>query len=785
MRPLLLPASLAVAFAPTLAQAQQPSQRNEQTEDEIVVTASTRMPGSALGEIKPELTLGGADVRALGVSSVTEILAELAPQIRGTGGGAPLILLEGRRVSGRQEIEKIPAEAIARVDILPEQVALKYGYPTDQKVVNFVLRKRFRAWTVDGRQRLSTEGGGGRTHAEASYFSVRDGARFNLSAEYTDTAMLTEAQRGLAAVGGTSGRSLIAAGREFEANVAYHRPLAERLDASINGVLSSDESRALTGATGAQTRTTSSQTAHLGTTMNLDVARWRGTWTSAYDRSESRVISTVTAFGQPADQARTTDDTLVSDISINGPLGRLPAGDVSLTTRVGGALSRYDSQSVRAAAPQSAALKRTSGIGALNLDIPVLDSPTRGIGDLSLNANAQGETLSDFGNVRGFGGGFSWAPVKTVSLVGSYKDAEIAPTIQQLGDPQIVTNSVRYFDYVRGQSRLVQLTSGGNPALVKAQVREWRLGLNIKALDKPNLSLSLDYTHRRTDNGIAALPALTGASAAAYPGRFTFDNSGALIAVDARPINIARQQSDVLRWGINFSKTLKTPQAQIDAMRAYMAQRFPGGPPGGGQAGQAGQAGSGQGAGAGAGAGAPSAGPGRGGGGGFGGRGGGGGRLSFSLYHSIHIAENAALIAGQPQIDLLDGGTLNGGAPQPRHEVEAQAGYNLGWLGGRLTANWQSAARVRDPLGAAAGNLRFDDLAKVNLRMFVNIGQIPSVLRAHPWLFGTRIGIGVGNIFNARQKVTDGTGATPLAYAPGQLDPLGRTVTIGVRKLLF
>jgi hypothetical protein len=99
--------------------------------------------GAALGEIKPEVTLGSGDIRSLGVGSVTEILAELAPQIRGTSGGQPLILLEGHRISGRQEIERIPAEAIARVDVLPEQVAIKYGYPATQKVVNFVLRKRF------------------------------------------------------------------------------------------------------------------------------------------------------------------------------------------------------------------------------------------------------------------------------------------------------------------------------------------------------------------------------------------------------------------------------------------------------------------------------------------------------------------------------------------------------------------------------------------------------------------------------------------------------------------
>lgn len=776
MRPLLLTACFAATLAPALVYAQQQTtnaQQDEQAEDEIVVTASTRLPGAALGEIKPEVTLGGADVRALGVSSVSEILSELAPQIRGTGGGAPLILLEGRRVSGRQEIERIPSEAIARVDVLPEQVALKYGFPADQKVVNFVLRKRFRAWTLDGRQRLATEGGGGRTNAEASYFSVRDGARFSLAAEYINTDLLTEADRGLIGGAGVTGRSLIAAGEQFEANASYHRPLSERLTASVNGVVTTDETRALTGAVGDQTRTTSSQTARLGTTMNLDVARWRGTWTTAYDHGESRAISTRITPGQPADQARSNDDVLVSDISINGPIARLPAGDISLTGRVGGTLSRFDSSSLQRGTIRSAALKRTSGLGALNIDVPVLDSPTRWIGDLSLNANVQGETLSDFGTVRAFGGGFSWAPVKTVSVVGSYKDAETAPTVQQLGDPQIDTDAVRFFDYVRGQSVLVRRTSGGNPALNKAQLREWRLGLNLKLLDKPNLGFTLDYTGRRTDNGIVALPALTAASEAAYPGRFVRDPTGMLIAVDARPVNIARQTSDVLRWGINFSKTLKTPQAQIDAMRAYMAQRFPGGPPG-----------AGQGSGRDGAQGAPGGGGGRG-GGGFGGRGGGGGRLSFSLYHSIHLTEKASLLAGQSEIDLLGGGTLNGGAPQPRHEVEATAGYNRGWLGGRLIANWQSAARVRDPGGAASGNLRFGDLATVNLRMFINVGQIPSVLRDHPWLFGTRIGIGVGNIFNARQRVTDGTGAIPPAYSGSQLDPLGRTITLSIRKQLF
>jgi len=35
------------------------------------------------------------------------------------------------------------------MEILPEEVALKYGYPAVQRVVNIVLRRRFRTTTVE------------------------------------------------------------------------------------------------------------------------------------------------------------------------------------------------------------------------------------------------------------------------------------------------------------------------------------------------------------------------------------------------------------------------------------------------------------------------------------------------------------------------------------------------------------------------------------------------------------------------------------------------------------
>ena len=128
---------------------------------EEVVVSGRRPRGSIIGDIPPETTLSSQEIRALGVGSVTELIAALGPQLGSSGGrgGRPVVLINGVRVSGFAEVRDLPTEAIQRVDIFPEEVALRYGYRADQRVVNLVLRPRFRAVTTDLGLRGTTEGG--------------------------------------------------------------------------------------------------------------------------------------------------------------------------------------------------------------------------------------------------------------------------------------------------------------------------------------------------------------------------------------------------------------------------------------------------------------------------------------------------------------------------------------------------------------------------------------------------------------------------------------------------
>lgn len=48
-----------------------------------------------------------------------------------------------------------------------------------------------------------------------------------------------------------------------------------------------------------------------------------------------------------------------------------------------------------------------------------------------------------------------------------------------------------------------------------------------------------------------------------------------------------------------------------------------------------------------------------------------------------------------------------------------------------------------------------------------------------------RVAVSVDNLFDSRQRVTDANGTTPVAYQPGYLNPLGRTVRLSIRKLFL
>jgi len=798
-------------------------------EEEIVVTGA-RPRGSVVGDIPPESTLDARDVRATGASNITELLDALAPQIgsvRGRGGGAPVLLLNGQRISGFRELRDIPTEAILRVEILPEEVALKYGYGADQKVVNIVLRQRFRSTTAQLGVGAATEGDYSSANADLTRFLVQRNGRTTLNLHAEGNSLLTEAERnisfteklpsGITNAQELAARSLVGDRRDVRASGTFNRNLSTNVSGTLNTEFEHIEGRSLVGLNPALLepleRKNYTDTAHAGIVLNGETkSQWHWTVTGSADVADTLTKTARNDPLFPRDRAHETTKSADLTATANGTLFKLPAGNASTTLTIDGDTEHLHSSGTRAGANSSSSLSRTTGQAKINLDLPI---SRRGrdfsaLGNLTLNGNAAVEHFSDFGTLTAVGAGINLSPADRLNLIASWTREEGAPTINQLGDPVLETPASRIFDFTTGQTALVTAITGGNPNLRGDRRNVIKLSGNWQPLKKTDFRLRADYVHQtiaRPISNITATPQIE----AAFPDRFTRGpctlppNSPPqpcpLTRVDLTPVNFDSSRRDQMRIGFDFTMPLKSrrpSQAVINELRQQFGFGGRGGP------GQGGTGSPPTGSPEGAGASPSGAGPvgrgfgggGEGRGGGFGGRGGGGGggffggagggqnrgRIQFSLTDTITFEDKVRVVPGGPVLDYLHGDAAGSGGGTPRHNVQAQLGYFNNGLGGRIGANWQSATNVNTLNG---NNLHFSPVGTFDLRLFANPGDIPEVVVKHPWLRGTQVRFEVTNVFDSKPRVHDASGNVPLNYQPDLLNPIGRTIMISFRKLFL
>jgi len=782
--------------------------------DQILVVA-TRIRGSVESEQPPVATFDEADVEALGAGSLADLLTAIAPQTgsgRGRGEGRPVVLLNGQRISGFRELRNFPPEAIRRVEVLPEEVALKYGFRPDQRVVNFILKDNYASFTVEGQAGFPMQGGYSSQQLEASLARISGNSRLNVTGTLARTTPLTEAERGIAqgAASTLAGdpdpadyRTLIAGSRSATLNTSWAKGLGPGTQLSLNGTVTASDNRSLFGlqagtlaaADGTQTvRTTldggpltrrnKSLTLQAGAALNKPLGDWSLSATADYShvRSDSTIsrradfaplqaqvaagtllaTGVLPALAVPApDRARSDSDTLTSLVTVVGNPVRLPGGEASLTLKTGfdySALSSNDGRNPGVATH----LRRGDASAGFSLDLPITSRRENfgaGVGDLSLNLNADINHLSDFGWLKGYGAGLTWGPTERLSLSASYIASEAAPGLSDLGGPTILTPGVSVYDFARGETVLVNVTSGGNPLLDKERRRDWKLGLNWDLPILSNSRLVVEYFRNRSTDTTNAFPLLTPAIEAAFPGRVTRDATGRLVAIDQRPVTFAEEKASRLRYGINLGGSFGKPDPA--ARRGGMAGMAAG--PGGGGPGGAG----------------PRMGGPRMGGGGRGG-GDGRGRWNLALYHTWRFSQTVQIAPGGPVLDLLDGQAISGGVA--RHSLELEGGAFYRGFGFRLNGNYIGGSRIAGSGLPGSTDLAFAPIATFDLRLFADLGRMESLTRDVPFLKGSRLSLRVDNVFDAQQRVVASDGSTPLRYQPGYLDPQGRVIRLEFRK---
>lgn len=801
MRPLILLALLSSTATPVAAEelgnsAKDPAVEDDYEDDSEILVVATRMRGQVDAPQLPVATFDEADIASYGATSIAELIEAISPQTgsgRGRGDGRPVILLNGQRISSFRQLRNLPPEAIRHMEVLPEEVALRFGYPPNQRVINFILKDNFASKTIAGEYNFPTRGGFANRELEGGLLKIDGPRRLNIEAKIVEDTLLTEAERNIIPPEDTvpmvstdpdpaKFRSLVDDSRELTLTGTWSTGLGEDGmggTLTLDGELARTDTRSLSGldtvlltapdgSTALRSlpdpleRDTRNTTVSAGATLNKPLGGWQLDFTVNASHSDTKTLvdrkadlsglieaaedgalaidGSLPSLLQGVDRARSKDVSVGSLVTLMGAPFRMPAGEATLTVSAGFDYIGTDSTDTRSTVAHTE-LNRETFSATANIALP-LTSRREGvlgaIGDLSLNFNAGISHLSDFGTLKDWNTGLTWSPTDTLSFQASYIVDEEAPSLSKLGSPEILSLNVPVFDFSRNETVLADIVTGGNPNLRREKQRDIKLSANWDLPFLRRSNLIVEYFRNRSTNVTQSFPLLTPEIEAAFPERVVRDASGRLVSIDRRPVTFSEIESSSLRWGFNLSGRLSKEEERQEGRQEGRQER-----------------GSGRG------------GP------GFGRRGN-GGRWNLSLYHTYRFTDRVTIAPDIPVLNQLDGDALTSEGVA-RHEIEMEGGVFHNGIGVRLEGTWTAPT--------TASNLRFGSTFDVDARIFINLGEQAKLVEAVPLLKGTRLAFKINNVFDSRQKVTDENGLVPLSYQAAYRDPKGRMIGIDIRKI--
>ncbi|MEE4317197.1 MAG: hypothetical protein V2I74_09475 [Erythrobacter sp.] len=575
-----------------------------------IVVQGTRLRGQLDVPQAPLLELGEEDIAAEGVASIADLVQQIQNQTgsaRGRGGGGrPVILVNGIRPGSFRELFQYPPEALAKVEVFPEEVATRFGFPPDRRVINLILKEDYSSREVELEFEGPARGGQFINEQEFGYLKIADGGRINFNFTAGDASLLTEDERGIIQTPGSTSdlagdpdqaqfRSLRADSRSFDTNLSWAKAFIDsgitlsanagydrRDNRSLDGLnlvtLTDADGESLTRTFGENDpleRRTASDSFFLSGSFSSRLNAFRVTSTVDGSLTESTTEIDNRFDTSPLQQAA-LDGTLAIDgdlpggaeagfetafsrntnasnlTTFRGPLADLPGGELLATFDAGYDWTRIESADTRSL--QDVQLTRGNIQTGANFVIPITSRRTGfadALGSFTLNAQVGLEELSDFGTLGDYNASLNWAPTDALELSATYILREVAPGLGQLGNPQITNFNVPVFDFVNGETVLADVTTGGNPDLLAETQRDWKFAVNWELPFVDGTRFTVEYIRNRSDDVNNAFPQITQAIEAAFPDRVTRDQSGRLVAIDRRGVNFAETRADRLQFRLS------------------------------------------------------------------------------------------------------------------------------------------------------------------------------------------------------------------------------------------
>ncbi len=602
---------------------------------EIVVNAQ-RLRGQLDVEQEPILELNEDDIAAEGVTSIADLITQITNQsgsARGRNdGGRPVILINGIRVGSFREFRNYPPEALARVEVFPEEVAQRFGFPPDRRVINLILKENYRNAEVEFEFEGPSRGGNYNREQELGFLQIADGGRINFNFEANDQSLLTEDERDIIQTPGSISdvagdpdqapfRSLRADSRSLDANISWAKAIIDSgvsLSANLN--YERNDTRSLQGLNtvfltddpddpDAGVLRTFGQDTPLEIITAQDVVQTSGSLTkpvnafrltSTFDAGLSETTQFIdqrfdttglqadalaglleldgplpTSVDSGTDTAFTRTISASTLNTLRGPIANLPAGELLATFDIGYDWTNVDTLDSRNNTPVE--LTRGDLSTGVNLVIPITSSRTGfadALGSFTINAQAGLNHLSDFGTLGDYTIGLNWGVTDKLSLSANYIVREVAPDLTSLGNPEVQFFNVPTFDFTNGETLLATVTTGGNPDLLAETQRDWKFAANWELPFVDNTRFTVEYIRNRSEDVTRSFPIISPEIEAAFPDRITRDADGTLIAVDRRFVTFAETRANRLQFGLFTRGTIGAGQ---------QGGRPGGGPPGGGR----------------------------------------------------------------------------------------------------------------------------------------------------------------------------------------------------------
>jgi hypothetical protein len=832
---LLAPSAAAQAQSPGTNQGTAPdpqdatSPGDARRPDDIVVTA----PRYGEARVAAETEFGEDEIAGQGADDIQDLLTRLAPFIGNRGEDEPVLLVNGRPAEGDRSILSYPAEALRRLAVLKPEAAAHYGYPPGRRVVNLVLKQHFSSLNLDTGGWAATGGGQYGGDFSVARVAIDGPTRWNLQARIGRDSALYKNARSIAPATGafdTVGyvtapdgaeidpalslavghrvtlaaipsdapphlpaladfaanadrahpadpnafETLLPSKRSLLLSAGITRPIGE-FSASFALNASSVESEGLRGLpmasalipagspwspfagdvllvrplAGERALRNDNSTQALGVSLTLTgrIADWQVTLSGNYSRSwtdslfESGIdtsrVQALIGSGDPAfdpygrwggqlllaRRNRSRGEGLSTRLNVIRTIVTLPAGpltaNVSIDAGRNGLEGRSSGPLAGAAAVSDRRSSRIDGQVAFNLPLSRRGKGGAGpLGDLALDLFAGGQSLSGSSLQKRFGAGLTWSPDPVLQLRGTLEDIEATPTPDQLDGP-VLTTINRIYDYARQESVDAVWILGGNPNLGRGRRQSRALTAMVRPLGDQALTLNFGYGEQVAKGGVAPFPELMPAIEAAFPERVRRDAAGHLVSVDARPINLLGDASAELTSGV----ALRLPR--LGRGRPVPANADPV-------------------------------------------------RWTLSLTYRRRLKSELLTRAGLPAIDQL--GRDSG---QPRDFASLQLTAGKRGVGATLSGNWSGPAALASPGGR---DYRFAPASTFNLAFFIEPEHGLLGARKLPWLKNVKLSLDVRNLLDGYRRVTLGDGGVPAGYSHDEIDPLGRTVRLAIRK---